>query len=323
MWRHFTGRAGNGFRIIASALAVLLVSVSQPMLSQAVDIVSGVLESGKFRDKSPLERLRLAAEMTRAKRPVRSELGFVLLDWADKFTREPEDRLQRLQRWAELVNDEKLKHLRIPRDFLNRVLLAEYLVNDTDYLKQSPPGKLELLAKLEKQKLVDWSVYLAYARIYAGGIITGITDYNNLRPADSLRILKQLKNRGLIGWHYKAPTEQLLSAEVLAMDASFRKASPKDRLIKIRALQTSGLISPVTRKEYEKLPVWRLLAGDSAFLKADADDRRKRIKRLEEDNLISGSTASDLIGIFSPAPLPVPEEIKPSAVPKSLSPAGK
>lgn len=253
----------------------------------------------------------------------------MLLDWGDRYLREPSGPLERLHRWAKLNSDETLSRLKIPRDYLNRILLAEYLVGNNAYLKATPEKKLEIVSTLEQENLVDWSVALAYARLYAGAVISGATDYSMPQPLESLAALKKLKDRGLVGWHYRVPTEAILVAEALALDSKFQKTGPYERLVALRGLERQGLITSVTRKELEKLPVWRVLVSDQTFLKADPQAKRTFLNKLKSDGLISASTASDLEGIFRPlpsaaaeaAPTPVPEKIVPGGSSlKSVSP---
>ncbi|MEJ2716932.1 MAG: hypothetical protein P8182_07300, partial [Deltaproteobacteria bacterium] len=280
---------------LAVVLALVAFQPSPGRASDQFDIVSGVMESPRFKGKSPREKLDLAARLIRSNELKQSDLSFLLLDWADRYMREPSDPVERLRRWAELTNDVQLGHLRIPRDFLNRMLIAEYLVGQTPYLEVSPFEKMELLGNLDRKKLVDWSVFLAYARIYAGGIVVGANKYRRTTPLESLRILKTLKDKGLIGWHYRVPTEAILVAEDLAMDKDYQQGSWADRLAKLNELETKGLISRLTRKELEKLPAWRLLEGDPSFLKAGPAGKRKRLSQLKDRGLISSSTYTDLM----------------------------
>jgi hypothetical protein len=302
---------------IAGAIAIgILLFSGQAISFEGFDLVSGVIESSQFKGKDPLQKLQLASELLRSKKLKHSDMFFVLLDWADRYVREPSDPLERLKRWAELTNDEKLSNLRIPRDFLNRILLAEYLVEKTSYLKTLPQKRMELLASLSKKNLVDWSVALTYARIYAGGVITGANSYQNTPPLEALNLLKKLKDDDLVGWHYRIPTEGVLIAEALAMDKEFQEASQYDRLVKLRDLERKGLISSLTKKELEKLPVWRLLVDDPSFLKADPSMKKDKISKLKAEGLISASTSSDLRGIFRPMPLASPREARPTPLPQ-------
>ncbi|MBI5569743.1 MAG: hypothetical protein HY914_07345 [Desulfomonile tiedjei] len=303
--------------VIVALFASMIVLLPHPGSAfETVDVISGIIESPTFKGKDPIAKLRLSADLLKAKRIKPSDLSFVVLDWADQYLREPRNPLERLKRWAELCNDEELGHLRMPREFLNRILLAEYLVADSSYLKAPPYTKLEIVGKLTDKNLVDWAVALAYARIYAGCIIAGAKTYENLTPSAALEVLKNLKETGLVGWHYKVPTEGVLVAEALAMDPEYQKGSPYDRLMKLRDLESRGLISSLTRKELEKLPAWRLLVHDPAFLKSDPAGKRARLLKLKQDALISASTYTDLAGIFRQAPMASPEESTPAPLPK-------
>lgn len=290
---------------------------------EGFDLVSGVIESSQFKGKDPLQKLQLASELLRSKKLRQSDMTFILLDWGDQYAREPSDPLERLKRWAELTNDEKLSKLPIQRDFLNRILLAEYLVDKTPYLKVLPHKKMELLASLAKKNLVDWSVALTYARIYAGGLITGAKSYQHTAPLEALNLLKKLKDEDLVGWHYRIPTEGVLIAEALAMDKEYQQASQYDRLVKLRDLERKGIISSLTKKELEKLPVWRLLVDDPSFLKAAPAVKKDKILKLKVEGLISASTSSDLRGIFRPMPLASPHEARPTPLPQKISPSTK
>lgn len=305
---------------VAALLLLLVLLADLSWASDQFDLVTGVLESPLFKDKGPLEKLTVAADLLKTNKLKHSDMSFLLLDWADQYLREPSDPLERLQRWAAITGDDKFGHLRIPRDVLDRSLLAEYLVDQTSYLKMQPYDKLQLLGKLENEKLVDWSVALAYARIYAGGIMMGAKDYKNTSPLEALRILKDLKDQGLVGWHYVVPTEGILVSEALALDAEYRKAPPAGRLAKLGDLEKKGLISTLTRKELEKLPAWRLLASDPSFLKAGPKAKKQTISKLMADGLISSSTASDLAAIFGPTSLVSPMESSPTPLPKKSSP---
>ena len=276
----------------------LLISASAACAVDSFDIVSGVITSPRFKDKHPLEKLMLAADLFRSNALKQKDLSFLLLDWADRYVREPKDPLKRLENWSKLAENEKLRNIRIPRDFLNRRLLAEYLITREDYQTAQPDRKLEILKILSEKKLVDWSVALAYARIYAGVVILGARDGLQGRPMDCLRNLEKLTANKLIGWHYRVPTEAVLAAEALAMDAEYRNGSPLQRLGKLRDLEEKNLLSPVNRKELEKLPAWRLLTDDPTFLKAAPNEKKQRIEQLRSDKLISQSTESDLLAIF-------------------------
>jgi hypothetical protein len=308
---------------LACVLALAAFGLSTGQASDQFDVVSGVIESPRFKGKSPGEKLDLAAKLIRSNKLKQSDVAFLLLDWADRYVREPSDPLERLRRWAKLTNDEQLGHLRIPRDFLNRMLITEYLVNETPYLEANPYEKMELLGKLEQKKLVDWSVFLAYARIYAGGIVIGANGYRHTTPLEALRTLKSLKDKGLIGWHYRVPTEAILSAEELASDKDYQKGSLADRLAKLNELEKEGLISRLTRKELERLPAWRLLVGDPSFLKAGPSVKRKRLSQLKDQGLISSSTYTDLMAIFGALPAASSIESKPSPLPQEDPLRGK
>lgn len=319
MWRY---SCGGSLRAVGalSVLSALLVAVVNPAHAYEVfDVVSGVMESARFKGKPPLTKLRIAADLLQSKKLKQTDMGFFFLDWADAYLREPPDPLERLKRWTALAHDDKLSKIRIPRDFLNRMLLAEYLVAKTDYLEADPHSKLALLAQLEKQKLVDWSVALAYARVYAGVVISGARANDQTMPRQALKVLKNLKDQGLVGWHYRVPTEAILASELLALDKTYQSDRPIGRLRKISSLETEGLISALTRKELEKLPAWRSLAGDPDFLKADAVVKKRRILKLKDDALISKTTSSDLIEIFCPVPPPAPKEQTPVALPKAVT----
>ncbi len=308
------------FPVVILSLALLC---SQAQAFDVFDVVPGVIESSEFKGKDPIQKLRLVADLLRANRIKQSDVAYVVLDWGDQYLREPSDPLERLKRWAELANDHQLSHIKIPRDFLNRILLAEYLVSQTSYLKGSPHKKLEILGKLAEKNLVDWSVALAYAGLYAGSTITGAKNHDPGSPLEELDLLKQLRDTGLVGRHYWVPTEAILVSEALAMDQDYRKASPFDQLVKLRELERKGLITVQTRKELEKLPVWRLLASDSSFLKADAAAKRARLLKLKAEGLVSASTSSDLNGMFRPMPLTSPMEARPTPLPQKISPPVK
>lgn len=309
-------------RLVAAAMVCLFFGHAAWAM-EVFDVVAGFIESPQFKGKDPLEQLHLAADLVRSKKVKHKDLAFILLDWSDRYLREPSDPLQRLERWATLNNDEKLNNLTLPRDFLNRMLLAEYLVEKTAYLKAAPLKKLELLESLAKKNLVDWSVALTYARIYAGSVITGAKAYQTVNPLEALQLLKKLKDEDLVGWHYRVPSEGVLIAEALAMDKEYQNAGPLERLTKLRDLERKGIISSVTRKELEKLPAWRLLVDDPAFLKANPNAKRERIAQLKTEGLISASTSSDLKGIFRPMPLASPEEARPAPPLRKIPGAGK
>ncbi len=287
---------------LAGALAVLLSAVDNAGAVESFDIVSSVVESPDFNGKKPLEKLLLAAQLIKSNKLNQSDLSFILLDWADRYLREPDDPLQRLERWAKLTNEDKLRHVRIPRDFLNRILLAEYLVNNASYLKATAKEKLEILRELGDRNLVDWSVALAYARIYAGGIVMGVEGFKNRTPLQALETLRNITSQNLVGWHYTVPTEAVLAAEALAMDSEYENGEPAERLKKLRALEGKGLISMVNRRELEKLPVWRLLEGDPKFMKAGPAKKREHIDSLKSKELISLATEAELLAIFRVKP---------------------
>jgi hypothetical protein len=327
LWLGYRLGRGCGRNLVRPLVAAfLLLTILLPLPSrafEAFDLVSGIIESQQFKGKDPGEKLKLAADVFRNKRLKQSDTSFVVLDWSDQFVREPVDQLDRLKRWTDLINDDKLSHLRIPRDFLNRTLVAEYLVDKTAYLKSSPHKRLEILAQLAKKNLVDWSVSLTYARLYAGGMIAGAKTYQNTLPSEALAVLKKLKDDDLVGWHYRIPTEGILLAEALALDKDFRTASPYDQLVKLRDLEKKGIISTLTRKEFEKLPAWRLLVDDPSFLKAEAAVRAERLAKLKSDGIISSSTWTELKGIFRPVALAAPQEARPTPVPQRITPPGK
>lgn len=287
---------------------------------EIVDVVSGVIESPQFKGKDPLSRLRSAADLLHEKKLKPSDVSFLILDWGDQYLRDVSDPLERLRRWTDLTNDEKLSQLKLPRDFLNRMLLAEYLVAKTPYLKSSPQKRLEIIAKLEEKNLVDWSVALAYARLYAGAILTGSKGYETTSPLDALNILKKLEDGKLVGWHYRVPIETILVAEALAMDNDYQQASPLDRLSKLRDLERKGLITAQTKRELEKLPAWRLLVTDPTFLKADAKAKKDRLSKLEADGMISASTCADLKSVFRPTSLVPSIKSKPAPLPQKIAP---
>jgi hypothetical protein len=318
-----SGGKTTKFLVLPAVVLSLTLLCCQARAFDVFDVVPGVIESPEFKGKDPIEKLRLVADLLRANRIKQSDVAYLVLDWGDQYLREPSDPLERLKRWAELANDRQLGHIKIPRDFLNRVLLAEYLVSQPAYVKGSARKKLEILGKLSEKNLVDWSVALAYAGLYAGSIVTGAKDHDSVPPLEELDILKKLRDAGLVGRHYWVPTEAILASEVLAMDRDFRKASPYDQLAKLRELERKGLITVQTRKELEKLPVWRLLASDSSFLKADAASKRERLLKLKTEGLVSASTSSDLNGMFRPLPLTSPMEARPIPIPQKISPSTK
>lgn len=308
---------------LVAASLWLVGTAAARQTTEGFDLVSAVLDSPQFKGKKPLEKLEAASELIKTNKLKQADLSFVLLDWVDEYLREPTDSLERLRRWAALTNDDKLSNLRIPRDFLNRTLLAEYLVGKTSYLDVPPYNKLELLRSLEQKKLVDWSVFLAYARLYAGGVVIRAKEYEKTPPVEALKMLSDLKNQGMVDWHYKVPTEGLLVAEALALDKEYQQGGPSKQLAKLRDLEAKGLISQITRKELEKLPAWRLLESDSSFLRATPRARRKRLQELQKSGLISASTSADLSAIFVSTPLEAPVESKPAPQPERIPPARK
>ncbi|MBM3299258.1 MAG: hypothetical protein FJY85_04825, partial [Deltaproteobacteria bacterium] len=247
---------------LAALVSTCLVGASRCCAVEAFDLISGVVDSPEFKGKDPLSKLRLAADLLRSNRVKQSDMAFVLLDWGDQYLREPSDLLERLKRWSNLAHDKELSHLKIPRDFLNRILLAEYLVTKTPYLTVEPRQRLEIIRSLEQKNLVDWSVALAYSRLYAGALISGAKAYEKRTPLQTLLTLKTLEDEGLVGWHYRVPTEAIIVAEVLAQQKENQKATPLDQLVILRDLEQKGLINNITRKDLEKLPAWRLLIND-------------------------------------------------------------
>ncbi len=298
--------------------AVLLISTG--FAFDVRDQISAVFESPSFKGKEPIQKLQQAAEMIRERKLKDREMAFAVLDWGDQYLREPSDPLDRLKRWAQLNSDEKLSHLRIPREFFNRTLLAEYLVEKTPYLTSSPQQKMEIIGKLAQQNLVDWSVALAYARLYAGAIIAGAKNYSKTSPIEALDVLRGLENQGLVGLHYRTPTEAILATEALAMDSDYLNALPYERLLKIRDLERKGLISNLTKKELERLPAWRLLVADPSFMQSEASVKKERLLKLREQGLISSSNYSDLLAIFRPISIASPAQVRPAPVPQKIQP---
>lgn len=314
------------FFLIILLSGVLLNSTSAAF--EVRDAISALVDSPDFKGKEPIQKLLQAAELVREKKLQDREMAFAVLDWGDQYVREPSDPLDRLKRWSQLSHDEQLGQLKIPREFLNRILLAEYLVKKTPYVTSAPQEKLEILHKLAQQKLVDWAVSLAYARLYAGAIVTGAKSYKTISPIEALDALKDLEDQGLVGLHFKTPTEALLAAEALAMDSDYMNGLPYDRLVKLRELERKRLISNLTRKELERLPAWRLLAADPSFMQSDAASKRERLSKLRDQELISSSSFSDLTAIFRPTsmaspaqarPIPVPQKIQPPAQPEDAT----
>jgi len=317
-------RYGILVRSIILAIAVGLVLISWPVGAfDLVDVVPGVIDHPQFKGKDPLARLQLAADLLRSSTLSHSDMAFLLLDWVDQYVREPSDPLERLRRWAKLTSDEKLSQLKIPRDFINRTLLAEYLINKTTYVKMTPRERLELVAKLEANHLVDWSVALAYAQIYAGGIVSGAKSFNAIPPLEALNLLRGLKEEKLVGGHYSVPTEAVLIAEALAIDKEYQAASPYDRLVKLKDLERKEVITSTSKKELEKLPTWRFLVADSSFLKADPRGKRERLMKLKADGLISATTSSDLKAIFRPGAQASGLEARPAPPPNRIPGPGK
>lgn len=305
------------------ACGLLFISLTGVFAYEIVDIVSGVIDSPQFKGRDPLSSLRLASDLLHEKKLKNTDLSFALLDWGDQYLREPSDPLDRLKRWTELVSDDKLGQLKIPRDFLNRILLAEYLVNKTPYLKSTPIKRLELISKLEQKKLVEASVALSYARLYGGTVIFGSRSDGLAGPLDALNMLKKMEDGKLIGWHYRMPVENVLAAEALALDNEYQAASPLQRLERLRDWEKKGLITAQSKRELEKLPVWRLLVSDPGFLKADAKTKRDQLTKLESEGLISSSTLTELKTIFRPTSLAPSIRTKPSPLPKQNAPSGK
>ena len=139
----------------------------------------------------------------------------------------------------------------------------------------TPRKRLELIRRLEQENLVDWSVALAYSRLYAGAVVSGAKEYDKRTPLEAVASLKKLEDEDLVSWHYGVPTEAILIAEALAMDEGFKQANPLDRLIKLRDLERKNLITTLNKKEMEKLPAWRFLVGDPTFLKANANMKQQ------------------------------------------------
>ncbi len=306
--------APHGFLKFVALCAVLVVLLAWSVPCECFepfDMVTGILESPQFKGKDPLTKLRLVAELIRSNKLKPSDVAFSVLDWGDQYLAEPSDALERLKRWAELTNDDQLARLRIPRDFFNRAVLAEYLVSKTTYLKSPPQHRLEILQKLEEKNLVDWSVALDYSRLYAGSIIAGAKSYQSTPPFEGLKVLKRLKDEGLVGWHYRVPTEAILVAEALALDKDYRKASNYEKLVRLRDLERKGLITMLTKKELERLPVWRFLIADSSFLAADASVKKDRLLKLKNEDLISSATHTELRTVFRAGPSTSPAESPP------------
>ncbi len=314
---------GRKLRPIGRFLIMLLSGLLLNSTSagfEARDAVSALVDSPDFKGKEPIQKLLQAAELVREKKLQDREMAFAVLDWGDQYVREPSDPLDRLKRWAQLSHDEKLSYLKIPREFLNRTLVAEYLVRKTSYVTSSPQKKLEILHQLAQQNLVDWSVSLAYARLYAGAIVTGAKSYKTISPVEALNSLKDLEDQGLVGLHYRTPTEALLAAEALAMDSNYMNGLPYDRLVKLRELQRKRLISNLTKKELERLPAWRLLVADPSFMQSDAASKKERLSKLRSQELISSSSFSDFTAIFRPISVAPPAQARPIPVPQKIQP---
>lgn len=309
--------------VVFACFALLMLDTSHSAASEALDLISGIVESPQFRGKDPLSRLRTAADLLRSNEIRQTDIAFLLLDWGDRYLREPSTPLERLKRWSILTRDKKLSHLRIPRDYLNRILLAEYLVKKTPYLESSPLKRLELIRKLQAKDLVDWSVALAYSRLYAGAIISGAKEYETKSPVEALVALKQLEDQGLIDWHYQLPTEALLVAEAIALEGDFHEATPLQHLVKLRDFERKGLINPLNRKDLEKLPAWRFLMGDPSFLRAGSPQKQARLLKLRNEGLITPSTYKDLVHVFRPATVTSPIQASPAPLPEEISPRSR
>ena len=102
------------------------------------DVVSGVIQAPQFKDVPPLQKLRLTADLIRNRKLKDSDMSFAILDWGDRDLREPPDPYDRLKRWLDMVNDDQLSSLKLPRDYLNRTLVSQYLVEKTNYLRSAP-----------------------------------------------------------------------------------------------------------------------------------------------------------------------------------------
>lgn len=318
-----TGKRQSNRSIIAAVVLSLLVPLHAWAL-EGVDVGSGILNAPRFKGKEPLQKLHMAADLLREKKVKQTDLALAVLDWSDRYIQEATNPTDRLRKWSTLCSDEKLNPLRIPREFLNRMLVADYLISEASYLDSPPSKKLQMLERLAEKKLIDWPVSLAYARLYAGAIITGAKEYAKTTPMEELKILKRLREQNLVGWHYRVPTEAILVAEALAMDPEYGKAPPYDRLLKLRTLEKQGLVSGLTRRDLEKLPVWRLLVSDPSFLAAEPGGKRKRITKLKNEGLITEATCTELTAIFrSPSLAPPPEDAAPAPLPKSKPPAAK
>lgn len=309
-------------RAVAFNLTILLLVQicflhSESVSVEGFDVVSGVLESPEFKGKEIVNRLYLASEMLKDNKLSRIETSYLLIDWVDQYLREPTDPMDRLRRWAEFSKNDKFSNLKVPRDFLNRVLVAEYLEKQPGFSKASPHKKLETLRKLQKKNLVEWSVALSYENLIAGSIINGAKAVENPTPLESLAVLKKLREENLIGNHYRVMVEGLLATEVLARDIEFQKASPMVRLIKLRDLEKKGLITSQTKKELEKIPAWRLVINDPAFLRLDTSQKKDRLSSLRNEGLLTASTNSDFVVIFKGVFASSSSEQKPTPIPQS------
>ncbi len=312
------------FSLVWAISVAFLIALAPGLLAyDLVDIVTGVIDSPQFKGKDPLSSLRLAAELIHDKKLKASDLSFALLDWADQYLREPSDSMERLKRWTQLNSDDKLNQLKLPRDFLNRNLLAEYLVHKTPYLKSSPLKRLEIISGLEHNKLVEESVALSYARLYGGAVLFGSKNDPTPTPLEALNTLKKLEDGKLIGWHYRMPVEMVLVAEALAVDKDYQNASPLERLSRLRDWEKKGILSLQSKRELERLPAWRLLTSDPSFLRADARNKRDKLGKLEAEGLISSSTFAELKSVFRPAPLAPAIKTKPSPMPKQTPASNK
>lgn len=311
------------FRIISKAVAsifTLLCSLwllPNALCFEGVDIFSGVLESPVFKGKEPMTRLSIASEKLKENKFSRTDTSYLLLDWVDEYLREPSDPLERLKRWSEFSSNDKFSNLKVPRDFLNRVLLAEYLAKQAGFTAGTPLKKLEFLRKLHKKNLVEWSVALSYENLVAGSIVNGSKVTDNPTPLESLSVLKKLSEDHLIGNHYRVMAEGLLAVEVLARNLDYEKMTPIELLSKLRDLERKGLITSQTKRELEKLPAWRLLINDPAFLKLEASQKKARLAKLKSDGLLTSSTASDFSAIFKVASFSTSKEPKPAPIPQS------
>lgn len=282
---------------------------------EGVNIVSGILESPQFKGKELTTRLSLVSDLVIKNKLSKTDSSYFLLDWVDQYLREPPDPAERLKRWSDFCNNEKFSNLKVPRDFLNRALVCEYLNSQPAYLKASPQKKLEMLRYLQKKNLLDWSVALSYENLIAGVLIFGAKPVENPAPLDSLATLKKLRDENLVGNHYTAMMESLLAHEALSQDIEYLKAAPMERLVKLRDLEKKGLITHQTKKELEKLPAWRLFINDPGFLRLEASKKRSKILKLKNDGLLTSSTSSDLVSIFKGAPTASSPEPKPSPIP--------